>query len=89
MRLDENPLFRKVPVPWYDSTPACVLVAAAMAAIIFFSLTGLVVTLEQSEYRDYFWMPLAVLVPSLLVLLTTIARLLRRHLAKYFQDRTL
>ena len=89
MRIDENPLFRKVPVPWYDSTLACVLVVAAMVAIIFFSLTGMVVAFEQTEYQGYFWMPLAVLVLALLVLLTTLARLLRRHLARYFQNRTL
>ncbi len=89
MRLDENPLFRKVPVPWYDSTLACVLVVAAMGGIVFFSLTGMVVAFEQSQYQEYVWMPLVVLVLSGLVLLTTIARLLRRHLARYFQDRTL
>ncbi len=89
MRIDENPLFRRAPVPWYDSTLACILVAVAMAAVIFFTLTGVVVTFEQPEYQGYVWVPLVVLTPALLVLLTTIARLLRRHLARYFQDRPL
>ena len=30
MRLDPNPMFRRIITPWYDSNPACWILLAAM-----------------------------------------------------------
>ena len=80
MRLDPNPLFRRIIMPWYDSTPLCWCLLAAMLALVIFSLAGVSVARENPGYRDYAWVPWSLLVLSLYVCLSVAVRLIRRHL---------
>jgi hypothetical protein len=82
MRLDPNPLFRRVITPWYDSPAVCWIVLLAMLAVIFFSWAGLWVALSNDAFRGHAWMPILILVLSLFVFWATFYRMLRRHSGK-------
>lgn len=79
MRLDPNPLFRRIMMPWYDSTPVCWTLFAAMVLLVLFSWAGIVVAGENAAYRGYRWVPWTLLVLSALVGLSVLRRLIRRH----------
>ncbi len=78
MRLDPNPLFRRVIMPWYDCTPLCVLLCAAMVVLVFFSVTGLVVAQNTPEFRRFAWVPGLLLLLSLFMVLSLSWRLVQR-----------
>ena len=80
MRLDPNPLFRRIIMPWYDSTPLCWCLLLAMAALVVFSATGVAVALDNPAYQRYVWMPCTLLALSLFVLLSVALRLIRRRM---------
>ncbi len=88
MRLDdENPLFRKVVPPWYDSNWLCWIVLIAMAVMVLFSWAGIVVACSRPEYHAHTWMPVLLLVLSLLVGGSVVYRLVHRHYLKKLQFR--
>jgi hypothetical protein len=78
MRLDPNPLFRRVITPWYDSNFSCILLIVAMVVVAFFSIVGWVTTRQTAAYHAHTWLPVTLLVLSLLVLFSVIVRLIRR-----------
>lgn len=61
MRFDDDPVFRKIIVAWYDSEATCYLILAAMLPVMLFSMAGISVALETPEYGDYIWVPLLLL----------------------------
>ena len=79
MRLDPNPLFRRIIMPWYDSTPLCWLLLLFMVGLILFSVVGLVVALENPAYHRHQWVPWTLLVMSTGVGLSVSIRLYRRY----------
>ena len=79
MRLDPNPLFRRIIMPWYDSTPLCWLLLLFMAGLILFSIMGVVVALENPAFHRHQWIPWSLLGLSLFVGLSVASRLYRRH----------
>ena len=87
MRLDPNPLFRRVITPWYDSNPACWVLLIAMLAIFLFSVIGIVVASQNPDYHARIWVPITMSVLSLFVLLSVGLRMLRRHSDRYAQDK--
>ncbi|MGD9007957.1 MAG: hypothetical protein PVG41_08555 [Desulfobacteraceae bacterium] len=80
MRLDPNPLFRRIMMLWYDSTPVCWTLFAAMVLLVLFSWAGIVVAGENAAYHGYRWVPWTLLVLSTLVGVSVLRRLVRRHL---------
>lgn len=80
MRLDPNPLFRRIMMPWYDSTPICWVVLLAMVLLILFSWAGIVVTNQNIAYHGYRWVPWTLLIMSLLVAISVSLRLIRRYM---------
>jgi hypothetical protein len=83
MRLDPNPLFRRVIIPWYDSTVVCWVLEAAMVILVCFCITGIVVARSNPEYTGFVWVPWVLLVLSLGLALSIAWRLIRRrHLPK-------
>jgi hypothetical protein len=83
MRLDQNPFFRKIILPWYDSDTACYIVIACMVIIILFSFTGISVTREIPEYRVHIWVPVLLVVMCTGVIVSTAIRLAKRYLRRY------
>jgi len=57
MRIDQNPLFRKVIVPWYDSESACYIVIFFMVLVFLFGFAGISATRENIAYHEYVWVP--------------------------------
>lgn len=78
MRLDDNPLFRRIMMPWYDSTPLCWILLLAMVLLILFSWAGIVVAGENTAYHSYRWVPWTLLVLCSFVGLSVSRRLIRR-----------
>lgn len=79
MRLDPNPLFRRVIMPWYDSTPVCWILLVAMVGLIFFSITGIMVAQNTPEYNYFEWVPWVLLSLSVIFGLSVTWRLVQRR----------
>ena len=79
MRLDPNPLFRRVIMPWYDSTPVCWILLVAMVGLIFFSITGIMVAQNTPEYNRFEWVPWVLLSLSVIFGLSVTWRLVQRR----------
>jgi len=81
--MDQNPFFRKIIVPWYDSDMACYIVIVCMGIIIFFGFTGISVSRENSVVHAHIWMPVLLIVLSTGVIISTLIRLAKRYLHRY------
>jgi hypothetical protein len=78
MRLDQNPLFRKGIVPWYDSDTACYVVIVFMVLVFLFGVGGILSAREALEYHEHIWVPVVLVVLSGGVMVSTILRLIKR-----------
>ena len=83
MHLDQNPMFRKVIVPWYDSETACFIVLVLMALVFMFGLAGASVARENAAYQEYIWVPALLMVMSGWVIVSTTIRLVKRYAYRY------
>ena len=79
MRLDQNPVFRKVIVPWYDSETACLILVVCVSFVILFGFAGISVVRENAAYREYIWVPVALIVLGAGVVVSITIRLIRRY----------
>lgn len=86
MRLDKNPVFRKIIVPWYDSEAACLFMIIFMAFVFLFSLAGVVVARETVEYHGYLWAPVFLMVMSAGVIVSTTIRLIKRYAYRFSKE---
>ena len=77
MRLDPNPLFRRIIIPWYDSPLMCWLILSLMVILLIFSITGITVAEGNPEYKRYVWIPVVMLVSCLFLLVSVSVRLIR------------
>jgi hypothetical protein len=83
MRLDQNPMFRKIIVPWYDSEAACLVMVVFMFVVLLFAFAGVSVAREYFEYHGHIWVPVLLMVMSCAVIVSTIIRLIRRYAYKF------
>lgn len=83
MRIDQNPLFRKTIIPWYDSETVCIGVIVFMMIVFFFGVVGISVARENAEYHGYVWIAVLLVVMSATVIFSTIIRLIKRHARRY------
>lgn len=79
MHIDENPLFRKAIVPWYDSEAACLVMVILMEMVFVFGVAGLSVVLGTPEFHRFIWLPAVLLVLSFGVVFSITVRLIRRY----------
>jgi hypothetical protein len=79
MKLDQNPVFRKIIIPWYDSENACLALMGFLAAVAVFGVIGLSVTREDPAYTEFAWVPGLLLVLSATIFVTIGIRLILRH----------
>ncbi len=82
MRIDQNPLFRKSFIPWYDSETACIIVIIVMIAVFLFGFAGISVAHEHVKYQKEVWVAVLLVVMSGWVLLTTTVRLIKRYVRR-------
>jgi hypothetical protein len=85
--LDGNPLFRKVATPWYDGDFACWVLLAMMVAVSLFSGAGIHVARMHPFYVDYIWVPVVLLILSLLVAVSVTLRLIHRYYSLHLQKK--
>jgi hypothetical protein len=79
MRIDQNPLFRKVIVPWYDSESACYIVIFFMVLVFLFGFAGISATRENPAYHEHVWVPVLLVLMSGGVIISTTIRLIKRY----------
>lgn len=78
MHLDQNPVFRKMIVPWYDSNPVCCLTMIFMLAVILWGSIGISVCQKIPTYHKYLWLPLLLVILGSGVLLSIGIRMIKR-----------
>lgn len=83
MRLDQNPVFRKVIVPWYDSETACLVLIILMTLVFLFGFAGLSISQEDPRFMPYLWVPALLMLMSAGVVVSITVRLLKRYLQRY------
>ena len=83
MRIDQNPLFRKTIISWYDSEAVCIGVILFMIIVFFFGVVGISVARENAEYHGYVWVAVLLVVMSGVVIFSTTIRLIKRHARRY------
>lgn len=76
MSLDPNPVFRKVIVPWYETKEVCYSLIIFMTIVLLFGGTGVSVALVNPGYHTYLWVPLLLIILSLVVIVSCIRQLL-------------
>ncbi len=81
MKLNQNPLFRKIITPWWDADTVCIIVIYFMIAVVYFSITGIIAAAENPEFGTYIWIPVLLCVLSVAVILSTGYRLINRRLS--------
>ena len=79
MRLDQNPVYRKVILPWYDSEIACLILIVLLLVVFLFGFIGISVASESISYSSYIWVPIILVVLSGGVILSITIRLIRRY----------
>ncbi|MCG6905513.1 MAG: hypothetical protein LJE63_02720 [Desulfobacteraceae bacterium] len=82
MKLDQNPVFRKIIVPWYDSENACLTSMGFLAAVAIFGAFGLPVAREDPAYAAAAWVPGLLVVLSAATFASMGIRLLLRRSAQ-------
>ena len=55
MQLDQNPYFRKVITPWYDSNFSCWVLVVCMIIVFLFALSGMGVASALAQ--EHAWFP--------------------------------
>ncbi len=75
----QPPSFRKTIVPWYDSSMVCGIQIAVMILVFLFGCLGISVASEVRDARGVLWVPTLLAVLSLIVLSTTLIRVIRRR----------
>jgi hypothetical protein len=83
-----EPIYRKVIIPWYDGDKACFLVIIFMIFVLLFGAAGVFVARENPEYQDHIGIPLALIIMSGLVILSTVIRLIKRYIGRFKNDNT-
>ena len=82
MLSNKNPVFRKAIIPWYHSKTAYIIVILFLLLVFLFAMTGISVAREHPAYSGYVWVPIVLLVLSVGIIITTIARLIKRYTRK-------
>ena len=82
MPSDKNPVFRKAVIPWYNSKTAYIIVIVLLLLVFLFALAGISVSRENPAFTGYVWVPIILLVLSAGIIITTIARLIKRYTRK-------
>ena len=78
MQLDQNPSFRKLITPWYDSNFSCWCLIVFMILVLAFALTGILVGLSMPEFHKHVWFPTFLGGLSLFLIIKIFYRLKKR-----------
>ncbi len=88
MQLDENnPIYRKAIVPWYDSESWCLAVVVFMFAVVLFALIGIKVSDEIPRYGAFLWVPVLLAAMAAGVIVSITVRLIKRYAFRHRRKR--
>jgi hypothetical protein len=73
------PFFRKTIAPWYDSNLICGIQIAVMSLVFIFACIGISAAGDMPQQGGVVWIPALLAFLSLIVMFTTILRLIRRR----------
>ncbi|MFO7964159.1 MAG: hypothetical protein R6U50_09585 [Desulfobacterales bacterium] len=82
MRIDPNPIYRKIIVPWYDSESACFATILSMVPVMLFGISGILISRDPAQYRSPGWIAFLLTGLSGYVIISVSLRLLGRHLKR-------
>ncbi|MBW1776463.1 MAG: hypothetical protein JRI76_05535 [Deltaproteobacteria bacterium] len=82
MGREKSPVFRRAIVPWYDTTPVCLILMGVMAMVFGFALFGIIVSYEEDIPDRTAWVPVLLSVLSAAVFISVSTRLVRRRLKR-------
>jgi len=85
MAPDKRPFFRQVIIPWYDTDAACIAAVVVLALIAIFATIGVSAALETPGFHAHIWVPLVLMVLSLGVIASILARLIKRTADRFFK----
>jgi hypothetical protein len=80
MNSDQNPSFRRLIVPWYDSEPACLIIIFLMDLVFLFAAFGVEEARRTPEFGGYMGLPVLLMVLSGGVIVSITIRLVRRFI---------
>ena len=83
MRIDHNPIHRKVIVSWYDSGTTCAIFIILMVLVLLFGISGILVFREVEQYRNSGWVAVLLTGLSGWVTVSISLRLVFRYLKRY------
>lgn len=86
MKRGADGVFRGASVPWYDSDKICLIIMGFMAMVNFFGWSGLSAVFSKTEWKGYWHLPVILIAASSFVFLSTIRRIIVRHLLKKSRD---
>jgi hypothetical protein len=87
MRLDPNPLFRKMIAPWYDNTATGIIVIVVMTLIMLFAWVGITTAQANPAYQHLIYLPIFLLLLCLWVCVSVGYRLARRYYDRHLQSK--
>lgn len=83
MLIEQKPFFRKVIIPWYDSETACLILIVFMFLVCLFGFAGISVARANVEYNQYIWIAVLLVVLSVVVIISTTIRLIKRFTSRH------
>ena len=83
MGKDQDPLFRKEIIRWYNSDAAGLLIILSMVLVFLFGAAGISVARENVEYHGYAWVAVLLMAMSGVVIVSTSARLVKRYSERF------
>jgi hypothetical protein len=83
MRIEQNPIHRRIIIPWYDSDAACIALMTMMLLVLIFGIFGIVVSQETQEYNGHRWIAILLAGLSGWVILSAGMRLIGRLIRQW------
>lgn len=80
MPLDQNPVHRKIIIPWYDSDSVCLITVVIMLMVCLFGFTGITVAQGDPTFAKHMAIPILLVALSGGVIVSITIRLIRRRL---------
>ena len=80
MPFDQNPVHRKIIIPWYDSDSVCLITVVLMLIVCVFGVTGISVAHDNPAFADHMVIPIILVALSGGVIVSITIRLIRRRL---------
>jgi uncharacterized membrane protein len=79
MRLEQNPLFRKKILPWYDSNIVCIITVAFLFIVFLFGIAGIFEAYEKIENHKHMWFPFILVIMSGGTAASILLRIIKRY----------